>query len=153
MANTVAKTDLYVIILCADVVNANIPFLIRLDFLDKYGFFVKNTKNLLCSEKLDIQIPLTRKRGHIYLPWKCEEIILFIKSELIKMHRCFSHSSSDKLYNLLKTARPWETNLSVDDMLNAISKSCKTCQRFNTPPIRLKFSLPNEDLVLVTSYP
>lgn len=48
-----------------DVVPANVRFLIGLDFLDKYRFYINNVENNLCIPILNVKIPIIRKRGHI----------------------------------------------------------------------------------------
>ena len=89
-----------------DVVPVDVPFLIGLDFLDKYKLYVNTLENRLSGPDLNINVSLTRKLGHIYMEWKRIDKILFTKRELIKIHRNFSHPSNDKLLNLLKLARP-----------------------------------------------
>ena len=86
-----------VINLKVNVVSANVPFLIGLNFLDKYRMFVNTVTNTLCAPILDLQVPVVRKRGHIYLEWRQKHKILFTKSELVKIHRNFSLPSTDKL--------------------------------------------------------
>ena len=89
-----------------DVVQANVTFLIGLDLLDEYSLYVNNVTNELVAPYLAISTPLVRKRGHIYLEWNKKDTILYTRQELLKLHRNFSHPSSDKLFNLLKLARP-----------------------------------------------
>lgn len=50
-----------------NVPYANTPFLVCLDLLDKYGLYINNMRNVLYSPKLNLKVPLERKRGHIYL--------------------------------------------------------------------------------------
>ena len=61
--------------------------------------YVNTVRNTLCAPVLDLQIQIVRKRGHVYLEWTKKDTILFTKNELVKLHRNFSHPSSDKLYN------------------------------------------------------
>lgn len=99
-----------VIKLPVDVVNANVPFLIDLYFLDKYRMSVNTVCNLHCAPLLKWQIPLIRKRGHVYLEWKNEDTILLKRQESMKLNSNFAHLSAEKLYNLLKVPHPWETD-------------------------------------------
>lgn len=101
-----------IIKLNVDVLPADVPFLIGIDVLDKYKLYPNTVENKLCGPQLDIDIPLTRKHGHVYLEWSKNERILFTKKELIKLHHNFSHLASDKLLNLLKLA--WVTNSRPD---------------------------------------
>ncbi len=128
-----------------DVVRANVPFLIGLDLLDEFKLYVNTVTNQLIAPNLNLATPLVRKLGHIYLEWNKEDKILYTKQELVRIHRHFSHPATDKLLNLLKLARPWETDSETKDILEEIKKNCETCQRFAPPPIRFKVTLPTED--------
>lgn len=128
-----------------DIVKADVPFLIGLDLLDKYKFYVNNVDNCLCSTKLNLKIPLVRKHGHLYLEWSKNDTIMYTKSELFKLHRNFSHPTSERLLNLLKLARPYENHTETRKIIEDICRNCDTCQRFSVPPVRFKVSLPNED--------
>ncbi len=128
-----------------DVVQANVPLLIGLDILDKYQMYVNTVTNNLVAPFLEISTPLVRKLGHVYLAWAERDKILFTKQELLKLHRAFSHPTADKLLNLLKLARPWETDAETKKILEDIAKNCDTCQRFSAPPVRFKVTLPTEE--------
>ena len=127
-----------------DVVKPSVPFLLGLDFMDKYKMYVNNVDNVLSFPHLDVHIPLIRRRGHIYLVWDTSEQILFTKSELVKLHRNFSHPTSEKLHALLKKARPDETDSKTKAILQEIEQRCEPCQRIARAPIRFKVSLPDE---------
>lgn len=88
----------------------DVPFLIGLDFLDLYKLYADTVYNKLCGPYLNIYVPLRRKQGHIYLKRTNSEQILFTKTELIKLHRIFSHPFIYKLMNLLKFETPWKTD-------------------------------------------
>ena len=134
-----------VIKLDVDVVDVNVPFLLGLDFLDKYKMYPNTVENKMVCPDLDINIPLVRKHGHIFIEWEEHHKVLFTKKELVKLHKNFSHPASDKLFNLLKLARPWETDDNTKALLEEIAKNCDTCQRFTSPPVRFKASLPTEE--------
>lgn len=53
-------------------------------------------------------MPLTRVDGHRYAELAVPVGILFNRSDLQKLHRQFIHSSTDKLYKLLKGETPTE---------------------------------------------
>ena len=137
--------DKRLIIEKVDVVKSDIPFLIGLDFMDKYKFYVNTVTNQLCAPLLELQIPLKRKKGHIYLTWCNSKETLFTKSELIKIHRGLSHPTTEKTFALLKAARPEETNAETRKVLDHIKKFCEVCQRTDHPPIRFKVSIPLTD--------
>ena len=85
-----------------DVVPSNVPFLVGLDFLDKYKMYVNNVENFLVCPNLDLHLPLIRKNRHIYLEWGKSHKILYTSQELLKLHRNFSHPHTEKLRNLMK---------------------------------------------------
>lgn len=51
------------------VVDLPIPFLMKLDLLDKPGLYVNSFRNFLVCENDSWSLPLVRKYGHIYLKW------------------------------------------------------------------------------------
>ena len=135
----------YIICEDVDVVKANVPFLFGLDLMDKYHLYVNTVCNTLCSSDSKIEAHLTRKLGHVYLEWNTSDTIHYTRVELKKLHRAFSHPAPDKLFNLLKLARPDETNEETRRILEEIRTSCNACQRYGPTPLRFKTSLPNED--------
>jgi hypothetical protein len=142
-------TPASVISLNVDVVRANVPLLIGLDVLDANDLTADTMSNKLRFPKGGWETPLVRKIGHVYLKWSYEGNILFSKSELTKMHRGFYHPSGDNLLNILKRARPDDTNQETIKLLQQIASACETGQKLGPKPIRLKVSLPNmEDIVL-----
>lgn len=48
-----------------DVVAYNIPMLLGLDALDKFGIYVNNVKDVLVHDRAGWTIPLTRKARHV----------------------------------------------------------------------------------------
>lgn len=52
-----------------DVVTANVPFLIGLDLLDEHLLYVNNMPKELRITGFNMKIPLTCKRGCIYMEW------------------------------------------------------------------------------------
>ena len=130
-----------------DVVNSDVPLLIGLDLLDKYGIFINTITNRLHCPQLQLQTPLVRKNGHVYLEWPKHQRVFFTIPELLRLHRGFSHPATDKLFNLLRMARPYETNQETKHVLDKIKQACDTCQRLGPTPIRFKASIPTEDSV------
>lgn len=128
-----------------DVLNADIPMLIGLDFLDEHNLVANNVKNSLISEMEGWSIPITRQFGHLYVNW--EKQILYTRSELERLHRHFYHPSSNKLYNLIKKATPNQADSNTLNILNQISESCTTCQTFSSKPYRFRVSIPPEKII------
>ena len=135
----------YVICEDVDVVKANVPFLFGLDLIEKYHMYVNTVSNTLCYSDSKIEANLTRKLGHVYLEWNTSDTIHYTRVELKKLHRAFSHPAPDKLFNLLKLARPDETDEETRRILKEIRTSCNACQRYGPKPLRFKTFLPNED--------
>ena len=84
-----------------DVVKSDNPFLIVIDFMDKFKIDVKTVTNQLCAPLLEHQIPLKRKESNIFLTWCNSKETLFTKSGLIKIHRGLAHPTTDKTLPLL----------------------------------------------------
>lgn len=79
-----------------DIVNAYVPFLIGLDFLDKHKMHINNVNNSLLCHTLDLYITLIRKNKHIDQEWGKNNILYTIQ-ELLKLH-CNSHIHLQKNY-------------------------------------------------------
>ena len=125
-----------------DVVREKVPFLLGLDLLDKLQLYLDTTRNVLISSPGNITVPIVRKFGHVYLEWKREDIVLFSRSELLKLHRGFRHPTVTKLLNLIRKARPHEATEATTRILKEISKSCNTCQKLGSQTTRIKTTLP-----------
>lgn len=91
--------------LLIDVVSADVPHLLGLDRLDEEQIVPNNVTNQLEKDDGSWTMPITRKRGHLFMTWG-SSTVLFTKYELQKLHRHLYHPSSNKLFNLIKRARP-----------------------------------------------
>jgi len=129
-----------------DVVNADIPFLIGLDFSDKHKIVADNVDNILRSKIYGWEMPIRRIHGHLLLTWDIKTI-LFTGTELEKLHKQFFHPSSGKLYNLLKRAFPNDCPPSIRSRLEQISKDCLTCQQRSNRISRFSVSIPEDGIV------
>jgi hypothetical protein len=92
-----------------EVVDADIPLLLGLDFMDH----MKVTANTLTNQLESADgwtLPLVRHGGHIYVEWDDLHATMFSTAQLQKLHRQFFHPSADKLYNVLKRSRPEGTS-------------------------------------------
>ena len=65
MTISILISDAYIIRQMVDIVKANVPFLIRLDLLDKYYMFIDSEKT--CSDRLslDYTCPPTQAGSHL----------------------------------------------------------------------------------------
>eukprot|EP00170_Pyropia_yezoensis_P000100 contig_943_g101 len=59
-------TNCFMILIEVDVVDINVPMLLGLDFLDENKMYVNKTTNTLICLNESIQVPLVRKKGHIF---------------------------------------------------------------------------------------
>lgn len=135
-----------------DVVKANIPMLIGLEVLDQNQLVADNLDNELVSKRGKWSLPITRKNGHLFVEWDFAEI-LYTKSELRKLHLHFYHPSVNKLYNLIRRAKPEDATSETKQLLEDIAKACSTCQRFEPRPQSFQVSVPsgivfNQELAL-----
>ncbi len=116
-----------------DVVSADVPMLLGLNVLDRESLVANNLTYELQAPLSGWSMPLERKFGHLYLCWGAKEM-LYTKPELVKLHRPFRHSSTGKLYEVIKRARPSQVVESTGKLLEDITRSCEICQTFSTPP-------------------
>lgn len=129
------------------VVPVDVPLLIGPDILDNFKLIVNTVDNTLDSRLAGWSIPLHRKIGHIYLPWKEDDKVLYTKSELLKLHRGFHHPAARRLHALLKRAKVEDLDADTLKVLEEINNACSTCQKFGPKPVSFKASLPPEKLV------
>ena len=124
-----------------DVARVNVLFLLGLDLLDKPQLYLDTTRKTLITSPGNISVPVVRKFGHVYLEGIREDVVLFSRSELIKLHRGFRPPTDTKRLNLIRKARPLETTEATTKVPKEISKSCNTCQMLGLKPTRYKTSL------------
>ena len=91
-------------------------------------------------------VSLSRREGHIYEAMNLATTTFFARSQLYKIHRQFSHVSPEKLYTLLKRARPGDTTPETLRTLEELSKRCDPCQRIQNAPNRIHVSFRAENL-------
>lgn len=137
--------------LSVDVVELDVPLLVSLDFLDKYGLYVNNVQNILVCERESWSLPLPRKFGHIHLVWdhkaREESLTIFTRTELKRIHRHFCHPHAERIYKLLKRAEDPETTPKTLKELEKLTASCDICQRLSREPGCLRVSLPPDDII------
>ncbi len=129
-----------------NVVPADVPLLLGLDVLDNEKLVANNVQNELQATHHDWSMPLIRKHGHLYLTWN-PKLILFTKSEIIKLHRHCKHPTSGKLYEVVKRARSNQVDKATRQLLEKITKACETRQTFSASLQRFRASLPPSDIV------
>jgi hypothetical protein len=117
-----------------EIVDTDIPLLLGLDFMDGMKVNANTLTNRLESCE-GWSFPLTRFGGHIYLDWSELHNTMFNESQLEKLHRQFYHPSADKLYNLIKRARPDQVHDETRNILQEITSTCHPCQMMARKPI------------------
>lgn len=138
------RTDGYLPIF-ADIVDADVPLLLGLDYLDREKLLADNLSNKLVCIDDGWELPIIRRNGHMFIDWNIRQI-LFTKFELYRMHRNFFHPSAKKLFNVIKKGFPEKCTPDVQKKLESISKDCLRCQEKSVPH-RFKVSLPNDEIM------
>ena len=118
------------------------PTLLSLNDLKRTGIDISVQRNLLLYGKKEHKLIL--ENDLLFYRWK-PDVVLYTYDELLKLHRAFGHPSVSSLHNVLKRARPEETNSSVKEALREIQEKCRACQRFGQRPKRFKLTVGNEN--------
>ena len=135
----------FYLLLRVDIVPLDIPLLLGLDTLDKYGLYVNNVTNRLVSDGRGIAAPLQRKGGHIYLVWGAD--VHYSVAELDRIHRHFGHPHPDRLFAVLQQAGDPHATAEMRAQLAALTRPCQVCQRLAQAPSRFRVALPHDDIV------
>lgn len=128
-----------------DVISADISALMGMDVLEQQSLTPCKVTNRLVNRSLvdddynyyaidDLHFLLTRFDEHLYAQYSVLVLTVFATKWLSKLHGQFFHPSSEKLYSLLKKARPEDTTLETQKQLEARSRACDPCQRIQTGP-------------------
>ena len=142
-----------------DVVSADVPALVRLDFLDYHSLLVDTVTNRLTKRVIvpdddrqqyvmdEWHMPLTRKHNHVYARMaKLAPQVLYTRQQLQKVHRQFAHASAESLFKLLNTADKDKLTPETYHNLQEITRRCDPCQRIANSPLRFRVSLGSENL-------
>ena len=128
------------------IVNADVPFLLCLDDMNHMGIILDNVDNKVIHKASGESMPIDIQNGHPFLLWNPFLHCFFTRAELQRLHRRFGHPHADKLYNLLRRARPDEVDHDTRKTLEAIVRHCQACQLYAQKPHRFKFSLRDNDV-------
>ena len=141
-----------------DIVQANIPPLLRMNVLDREKLVADTVFNRLARRSANELedgrmtyvgkgfIPLVRSLSrHVYVPLDCGTRKYLTKAQLHKLHSQLFYLSPTKLFNLLRKAHPEDATPETLHILRDISKRCDPCQRFKLGPIRFRVSFGNEN--------
>ena len=142
-----------------DIVDADIPALVGMNVLDKKSLTPCTITNRLIHkvkgttrDGKDIMIdswsvPLIRSpSNHLYAEMESTTPLFFTRSQLVKLHRQFFHPSAQKLFNVMKRARPEEATPQTLKTLKDISARCDPCQRIQHAPTRFRVTLGADEL-------
>lgn len=129
-----------------DVVSADIPLLLGLDLMRDHGFIIDLPAMEIHQRTEGWSIELAFKVGHLFVEWDWATV-LYTRAELEKMNLHFFHPSAQKLYNLVKRARPSNVDKDTLSTLDTISKAFATCATLAARGLRFKVSMPDEGLV------
>lgn len=135
-----------------DVVTANVPALLGLDAMDGHCLTPCTVSNTLVKrvvkngKPVDLwSVKLIRAHSqHLYAPLQLPNITNFTRVQLQKLHRQFFHPSPDKLFNLIKKARPEHATTETRAALEDITARCDPCQRIKQAPLRFRVSFGAE---------
>lgn len=141
-----------------NVVQADIPAFLGMDVLDRESVTPCTVSNRLVKRTVmkrkegtplyfdEWSIPLSRsKSGHLYAEMHFPPSMYFTRSQLLKLNSNFCHPSSQKLFNLLRRARPEEATPETLKVLEDLSKRCDPCQRIQNAPTRFRVSFGAQD--------
>lgn len=138
-----------------DIVPADVPALLGLGVLDANQLNVDTVFNLLAKRvRVDNEdgsviyvdewaVPLSSgKSRHAYVRIGNHNAvdIFFTRSQLVRLHCDFLHPSVDKLFNLIRKARPEEASTETKRVLEDITKNCDPCQRIQNAPHHFRVS-------------
>jgi hypothetical protein len=130
-----------------DVVTADVPFLICLDTLRKFGLDVCISTNRLKCLDQDWEIETEKKRGHLYIKDPATASILYTRRLIVKLRRDFFHPSTDKLYILLKRSKPTEVHEDTRQKATPDSQRLSNLSELSSQPLRFSVRIPDEKLV------
>lgn len=127
----------------ATVVQQKVPLLIGMDSMDVHGWYLRNSRNVFCSE-FGWTLPVFRARGHAWLSPiyfkggkipEGEREILYTRQELRKLHSSFRHPSPGKLISLLRSTSMHKLPAETLAVIQQSSDDCRICQRFKRKEI------------------
>ena len=130
-----------------------------MDILDREGLIADTVANRLTKRvKLSSETGLVQyvdewsmsleraSSKHAYAKMSFSFGTFFAKSQLWKLHKQFFHPSAQKLFNLLKKARPEEATPETLSVLDDLTKRCDPCQRVQNAPRRFRVSFGAENV-------
>ncbi|KAA8490490.1 hypothetical protein FVE85_4571 [Porphyridium purpureum] len=117
------------------------PLVLGLLTMDHHSCFPNNLTDALVFPTLQIEIPLIRKFGKLFIDPAifARASPLLTYAELRKIHRKFNHASSERIQRIFDIAdQPLSEN--EFSILARLSRQCHICQRFSKAPATFRLS-------------
>jgi hypothetical protein len=125
------------------VVDADTPFLLCLQDMDKMGVYYNNISDRIVHP--GGSYPIVRRFSHPFVVWDAQTAIAYLtEPELRQLHRRFGHPAVERLATVLNRA-------GYDDpkhhgLLQKITDYCSFCQKHGQSPRRFKFTLRSDSV-------
>ena len=124
------------------VMQADTPFLLCIQDMDRLGIYLNNLKDQVVLRD-GSTVPIIRLHGHPFLIWGPPSINYLTDTELRQLHRRFGHPSANRLVRTLEKAG--YNGPEHRTVLQRITEFCEFCQKHSRSPGRFKFTLKDED--------
>lgn len=111
----------------ADIIDDDIPLLLRLHVMQRHGLILYFHENKLTSGQYPWVLPLKHFIGHTFVKLTTVSVP-FSRTELTRLHLHFFHLSAVKLFKLLQRANPEKATPNVKKLLNDILRACSECR-------------------------
>jgi hypothetical protein len=130
-----------VVAIVAHVVDIDIPLLIGLDVTREHGFDVMPTEGCLYHEPTDSKLPCVSGDSHIVTRWE-PLTTFYARGQIARMHNHLLHPSTQKLYDMLRRAKPEEMTPETRGIIDEVTQTCQTWQELRRKP--LSFSIRDD---------
>ena len=125
------------------IVDADTPFLLCLQDIDKMGIYYNNITNQIVHQNGTYSV--VRRFGHPFIIWSASTMVTYLtESELRQLHRRFGHPAVERLVTVLN--RAGHNDLHHQGLLQKITDYCTFCQKHGQAPRRFKFTLRSENI-------
>lgn len=125
-------------------VESDIPIILSLSDMDRLGVYYDNKLDKLVYRTSGTSIDVTREYGNAFVTWNPMTECYLTYQELSRLHRRFSHPSSEKLMDVLRRADGKNVGDNNRKMLEQIGRTCSSCQKYAQQPKRFIFELRDE---------
>lgn len=109
--------------------------------MDRIGIYLKNLEIILGNPKNGIKAKGTRIRSHHFIQWESHISCMLTYVERRRPHRCFGHSSTNKLINFLERSEIKDIGPETRRIIAGIERTCDLCKTYAQMLCRFKFTL------------